>query len=437
MKKCVLFCFTAILLFIADASPGLGQGVSTPDDLIWVAPDSSRGPALFFNDDLSFDTKSFDGHSIEIRSAMDGSFIKRSVNLAQGTDLLWLSPDNRFLATINNSTSQDKIGFYILDAHSLEILYTYHWENSPTTWDLAFSNDSKKLYRISSTLGGSKISIYDVNTWQIIKDTLVSANCQKLNFHPKGNFLALGRLDGKIEFRDPVTLILQRMYDINQDSKFFGFNMTPDGNWISFKVQPQNVKMYEKDYILNTNDLTTRDFSLALGGAPWLSVKFSKDSKYVLYFWGKDSDSTLRVKRITDNQPVFYYLAKHFNYPSLFCFDVSNDNQYFLSSINNKIAKIRFRKEPTDVIVKIPGTDEAIKPNPGSNVVEIGINTDLIINRIELSNASGVKVANGFKIIENIPGKIMLDVSGLNNGMYMVTLISSNSMFTKKLIINR
>ena len=50
----------------------------------------------------------------------------------------------------------------------------------------------KKLYQIGSAFGGSKISIYDVNTWQIIKDTLVSANCQNLNLHPKGNFLALG-----------------------------------------------------------------------------------------------------------------------------------------------------------------------------------------------------------------------------------------------------
>jgi hypothetical protein len=432
-----MFFLTAIIVFAVGVSPGWGQGVSTPDDLIWVAPDSSSGPALFFNDDLTFVSKSFDGHSIEIRSAMDGSFIKRSVNLAQGTDLLWLSPDNRFLATINNSGSQDKIGFYILDAHSLEILYTYQWENNPTTWDLAFSNDSKKLYRISSALGGSKISIYDVNTWQIIKDTLVNPNCQKLNLHPKGNFLALGRLDGKIEFRDPVTLILQRMYDINQDSQFFGFNMTPDGNWIAFKVEPHKLGMYEKEYILNTNDLTTRDFSWS-DKSPGIGVRFSKDSKYILYgFWPSDTDSTLRVKRISDNQPVFYYNCQHFKYPAIYCDDVSNDNQYFISEINNKLAKIRFRTEPTDVTIKSPVTDEVIKPNPGSNVVEIVINTELLISKIELSNATGVKISTGFKILENIHGKIRLDVSGLNNGMYLVTLISSNSMFTKKLFINR
>jgi hypothetical protein len=425
------------MLFIADVSPGRGQGVSTPDDLIWVAPDISRGPALFFNDDLTFVNVAQGVNSIELRSALDGSLIKRSIPLISAVDNLYLSPDNKLIAIIQSKMNNDKISFTVLDAVTLEIKFQHFNDDSPTTWDLAFSNDSKKLYRISNALGGSKISIYDVNTWQLIKDTLVSPNCQKLNLHPKGNFLALGRLDGKIEFRDPVTLNLQRMYDINQDSKFFGFNMTPDGNWISFKVQPQNVGMYQNDYILNTNDLTTRDFSLILGGAPSLAVRFSKDSKFVIYWWGEDSDSSLRVKRISDNQPVFYYNRQHFNCPTIFCDDVSNDNQYFISEINNKLAKIRFRTEPTDVTIKIPVTDEVIKPNPSSNVVEININSNILINRIEITNATGVKISTGFKILENTPGKIRLDVSGLKNGMYLVSLISSNAILTKKLFINR
>jgi hypothetical protein len=257
-----------------------------------------------------------------------------------------------------------------------------------------------------------------------------------LNLHPKGNYLALGRLDGKIEFRDPVTLSLQRMYDINQNSQFFGYNMTPDVNWISFKVQPQNGTP-TSNLILNTTDLTTRDFSLSLWGSPYSYAAFSKDSKYVIYFWGSDSDSTLRIKRIIDNQFVFYYDKNQFTKYGLSCYDVSYDNQYFLSSINNKLTKIRFRTEPTDVIIKNPDSDDVIKPNPGSNIVEIGFNSDLLINRIEISNETGNKVSTGFRILENIPGKIRLDVSGLNNGMYFVFLISTNSMFTKKLFIKR
>ena len=92
----------------------------------------------------------------------------------------------------------------------------------------------------------------------------------------------------------------------------------------------------EKDYILNTNDLTTRDFSLTFWSAPYLGVRFSKDSKYVIYFWGSDSDSTLRIKRIIDNQFVFYYDKNQFTKYGLTCYDISNDNQYFLSLINNK-----------------------------------------------------------------------------------------------------
>jgi hypothetical protein len=436
MKKILLFIVAALLLFIAGASPGWGQGVSTPDDLIWVAPDSSSGPALFFSDDLTFVTSSFDGLSIELRNALDGSLIKRSLPLISSIDKLYLSPDNKLIGVLLTDNYKSKISFYVLDAVTLEIKYQCIKGENPRTWDLAFSNNSKKLYRISDNKEGNKLCIYDVYTWQILKDTLINSNCRNLGLHPKDNFLAFGRLDGKIEFRDTETLILQRIYDIKEDSQFFGITMSPDGNWFSFKNQPLNDTP-AKDLILNTNDLTIRDFSLTLWGAPCIGVKFSKDSRYLVYFWQEISDSSLRIKRIIDNQFVFYYNSKQYTKFGLNCWDISNDNNFFLSLVNNKLAKIRFRTEPTDVIIKNPDSDDVIKPNPGSNIVEIGFNSDLLINRIDISNETGNKVSTGFRILENIHGKIKLDVSGLNNGMYFVTMLTPNSMLTKKLFINR
>jgi hypothetical protein len=133
MKKYVLFCFTAILQFIAGVSLGWGQGVSSPDDLVWVAPDSSCGPALFFNDDLTFVSASFGGLSIELRRASDGSLIKRSIPLISTVDNLYLSPDNKLIAIIQSKMNNDKISFTVWDAVTLENKFQYVNDDSPTT----------------------------------------------------------------------------------------------------------------------------------------------------------------------------------------------------------------------------------------------------------------------------------------------------------------
>ena len=83
-----------------------------------------------------------------------------------------------------------------------------------------------------------------------------------------------------------------------------------------------------------------------------------------------------------------------------------------------------FRTEPTDVTLKTKGTDEVIKPNPGSNVVNLDFNLkESGLYSLKITNYTGniVKQQN-LGYLESGSNDLTIQISDLIPGAYYINM---------------
>jgi hypothetical protein len=73
-----------------------------------------------------------------------------------------------------------------------------------------------------------------------------------------------------------------------------------------------------------------------------------------------------------------------------------------------------------------------ISPNPAQN--QVSVKADRFIHRIEMSTLNGQLV---FRATYPDPEVVVLDISGLNNGLYVVVVYTENAIYAGKLFVAR
>jgi Tol biopolymer transport system component len=210
MKKCVLFCFTAILLFIADFSPGWGQvksfdslqvvwEVKSPGDIFAVSQDESL---LVTRNNESYGTK-----TIKVFNLNSGVLLREFPDLV-GEDTarygLAFMPDNKTIVYACNITyPKGKTRIYRRDIETGIIKDSTFAPDSLYDYaqirDMQITPDGKYLiicigeaYLTSSV----HLFIYDAQNMELIKRNQrnntptklkVSPNCQYLAFAEQNN----------------------------------------------------------------------------------------------------------------------------------------------------------------------------------------------------------------------------------------------------------
>lgn len=87
----------------------------------------------------------------------------------------------------------------------------------------------------------------------------------------------------------------------------------------------------------------------------------------------------------------------------------------------------------TNSLVDLSGFEWQLYPNPAENVVKIRVDEFIQVDDVELLDMLGRVVLKG----SDFSGEYEFDLSGLNNGSYMVKLISEDRIFTKSLLIHK
>lgn len=87
----------------------------------------------------------------------------------------------------------------------------------------------------------------------------------------------------------------------------------------------------------------------------------------------------------------------------------------------------------TNSLVDLSGFEWQLYPNPAENVVKIRVDEFTQVDDVELLDMLGRVVLKG----SDFSGEYEFDLSGLNNGSYMVRLISEDRVFTKSLLIHK
>jgi WD40 repeat protein len=261
MKKCVLFCFTAILLFIADASPGLGQ---LDPNILWVSDSTlgffdgfaihPNGNIIAYHNGFSDFGQIMDTLKVVELDGKTGKFIRKFPVFSSYDDISKLQ------------VSQD--GKYIITSYSELNILNYEtgllFRKIPNFSQFTIFPDNNRIIgrysKFPSTLDSALI-MYDIQKDQKIHFR-VDYGVTSTAVSPDGKYFATGGRANKNKDGTGQDLTILTLWNaetlkpIKTLGQFDGSNdvssikYSPDGKYVGFQVYSSDL------YIYNTTDFS-------------------------------------------------------------------------------------------------------------------------------------------------------------------------------------
>lgn len=190
---------------------------------------------------------------------------------------------------------------------------------------------------------------------------------------------------------------------------------------LSGQSNTYNMKRYELEYILETQEYYC--WTLCLGpvyaGTDYFSV-FPEGPGYLTLAAGADGNY---------GTPAFHFNTNDQNGTAIYRYVIYNTNDVNDSAYVDMVYHIG----TVGVNEYSNNAISNVYPNPANDFVYINLNENILNPRFEIYSIVGNKVQSEQIINQN--GKVKIDVSNLNPGIYMVQEL--NSQITRKFIISR
>ena len=305
-----------------------------------------------------------------------------------------------------------------------EIVLKDFWKFDPSTYPYWFQKDTlpsrKQLaatFTIGSrgyvTTGGSLSEDYTNDIWEYNSETetwrysynlpdndLKRQSANGFSFNNKG-YISYGSGDDNFIFCDLWEFIPRPIlsYPINEDILIYPnyviFEWSSSGDNVSYHLQIDvNPYFTSTPLIRNIDNIETNYYT------------------------------------INDLEPQQYYWRVRCEYGDSYYTEWSS-TFYFSIVLNKKLSEI---EEPSKNLENI-----TLSPNPAKDNIIIGINNDIQINTIRISNAIGeIIFQKSLSLCENNTDKeFLINTSNFQNGVYTVRIETNNEVKTMKFIISR
>jgi hypothetical protein len=169
-----------------------------------------------------------------------------------------------------------------------------------------------------------------------------------------------------------------------------------------------------------------------------LNANFSRNDSTVQLSWTNNADNeTFFIVEIAEIGDVFRLAAETASNLTSFQVDVDMDGNYkFRIAAGNQSGTSAYSNEASTEVVLSINSELASKvtlyPNPAENFIRIKNDSQYEIRKVQVSNANGQLIRSE---VINENNQIEINVSGLNSGLYFITLHSENGSAVKTFII--
>jgi hypothetical protein len=447
MKKCVLFCFTAILLFIADASPGWGQVNPTGDN-----------PYVVWEYDWAFGLQ---------------------LQLIRNCDF---SSDESLLAVLSYDQYGSKHDAYItfIETNTGKIIDSIHVKDG-FMWDIKFYNDSTVIVGYND-----RLRFYNIHTEQIVREIdyikkfndvtpprfsprvinqialtndkkylAISTNYEFVVFDlEKGTPLMEKAISDSAYSKDPLKNVYQSCRFINKTNTMIvanGFNLLEFDYKNDKLVKKYNLLVRPENWNLDVSDsedlVTYADFGNVSPAIYILNLKkdkadgYSTGSRNVEKSYFLFNDKYLHLSRDYDTLTTQLYSidekrAFYCNIPK--CIDIlrSKKSNKFILFGNPYLSFIDGDLFITDVNNVEKTLETLLHPNPGTNAVIIDINLKVSdLYSLKISNITGNPVKQqALGYLESGNNHLTIQISDLIPDVYFLTLTNNKQTYNFKLV---
>jgi len=238
-------------------------------------------------------------------------------------------------------------------------------------------------------------------------DGIYYANILTSNFESK--LYAINRRTGDTNYTVPLTLpngldFMNFEYN-NEDDLIYGLMRDYSANWYAIgSINPVTGMIVDTIYEIN-------DLQYFVQGA---SVFHQMSQNYILYYTDNDNNSRLLSVNVlngslTSNPIVPGYLS-----------DLQVDNYEYAMSAYHGTVNISEKNYKSDFL---------IYPNPAQNILNI--------ESVEGHKARSVRLLNslGQEVIVNTHANSKMDLTSLNNGLYLLEIITDTNKYLHKIIV--
>ncbi|MFA6570555.1 MAG: T9SS type A sorting domain-containing protein [Bacteroidota bacterium] len=295
--------------------------------------------------------------------------------------------------------------------------------------DMEYFDISKNDSIIICSYGNPNLIFYGITKDSIYNTILTGIYCRNIHFFDNDNKFVVS-YEGTASIYDTKTFTIL--------SHTYGHDF---GKWVTnLDISPDNTKIVtcgtdEKIFVCDVETGKKIDeISYVTDGSEIYAIKFLNDGENIL-MGGDGIFGTAKLSIYNMSQKKFIYRNKAKG--GILCIDINNNNnKYILGGGDGD--SIYYYLIDADLLTSVQREQDKdsiiIYPNPVESIICIEINGNLLSNELNYSitSLSGKVAQTGNVYLDK--NKIKLDVSGLQNGYYLLNLNLGNSTSTYNFI---
>ncbi|MFH1050668.1 MAG: T9SS type A sorting domain-containing protein [bacterium] len=287
--------------------------------------------------------------------------------------------------------------------------------------------DGKRIISLTNCYGDNydNVYVFDILTKELIGRAGNYYGANKLSISADGKYFAIAAYPNQVALYDLNTYELIKVLG-SHESELNDIAFSPDGKMVASCGEDWRIYVW---------DTETRELIHEFGSNTHVkNVVFSNDSKFIIWSDG-GGDYTMQVWSIDNKEKVYQYPFSGFT-----DIDISY-NDLLVTTSSQRISLLNPKWSVND-IEDFYYQENAliIFPNPASEYIEITVGTRHAVSvenkDIQIYNVYGECVSNltnafVYTPLTPLERGIIVDVSGLADGMYFVRIGNQSKLFVK------
>ncbi len=425
MKTVQFFFLIAILLAISGLEHAKAQSLA--EDTVWTKKtDQSLG---FFQVKFSDNDSIIVGHGYGNDLFFEAKTGKEIARISGNNEVHFIDNDNKFIR-LNDEGSKIEI----FDINSWQVIDTLVHDGLKIYPLTSISNN--KRYFVAVIQGS--LRIWDIETKQILitknyknEENLYKFNVEQVKFTCNDNAIICTEYKEYVDPENPnnpyskLNHVIYNFNTLDSIDAIIGkayFRLSNTCSYISFKRSDPTYGVEIYDF--NTKELL---WKIPINGPSLTGIEFSPDDKYLV------TSPTIQIWDIESKKQVISYQSGTSRNIA-----ISHDGKYIISSIGRYLFNWFAMWEGT-YVEENADNSTIIYPNPTNGIVTINFTQQLPeITNISLTNINGAVIRDLFNnFLESGQQSMNFEVSDLVNGSYFINVSNSHLNLFFKLIINK